>query len=145
MAWRPPKMGNGAAYLCEYDGEIKALVGRLKEYRNGGIMQVFRESREVIDALLPAYVNARLRYSEGQSRAEDINMDFLLLVARSMKIEKALALYGARAPRFIFFSENRNSGKRFLKMNGVRVVKELKLNLNKGMAEEVALSELLEK
>lgn len=145
MVWQVLKSGSNIACLCEYRGDIKALLGKLKGYRNGSIMQAFSCRDGVVDALLPAYINARLRASEGIARANDINMDFMLLVARTMKIEKALAEYGAAAPRFIFFSERRSAGLRFLKKHGVKVVKELKLSLRKDMAEGIALSELLEK
>ncbi len=145
MAWEAPKNGSIMACLCEYWGSMKELVDRLKSFREGSIMQAFSYSRNVEDALLPAYVNAKLRASEGMARAKDMNMDFMLLVAGTMEIDKALARCGANSHRFIFFSENRRKGRSFLKKNGVRIVKELKLRLGLHAAEEVALSELLEK
>ncbi len=145
VAWKAPKSGNVLACLCEYRGSMKGLLAELKGFRKGDIMQAFSYSKEAEGALLPAYVNAKLRASEGMARAKDTNMDFMLLVARTMKIDRALAKYGASSQRFVFFSENRRRGRSFLKKHGVRIIKELELRFDRHIAEDVALSELLEK
>ncbi len=133
------------ACLCEYKGDMKPLLEHLKAYRKGMIMQVFKDGSGTADALLPAYINAKLRASEGAARAKDINVDFMLLVARTMKIEKAIGSFGANAPRFVFFSEDRGAGKKFLREQGIKIIRELKLRIDMQTAEDVALSELLEK
>ncbi len=139
-----PKESEMLACTCEYNGDIKQLIAKLKDFRKKYIMQIFSDRKDVETALLPAYINAKLRAHEGLTRADDLNIDFMLLVARTMKIDEALKAYGANSGHFIFFSEDRKAGLEFLKKNGVRIIKEIGLKLDPKISESIALTELLE-
>ncbi len=95
------------------------------------------------DRLLPAFMNAYLRYSENNMRSGSLQKEVLLFAAGTMNIGKAIRSVGiVDSAEFMVFAGGKALLYRFLRLSGSRTVKRCKLSVKKEVAREVAMAGL---
>jgi tRNA threonylcarbamoyladenosine modification (KEOPS) complex Cgi121 subunit len=89
-------------------------------------------------------MNARIRMNDGIARSKSMQIEMLLLICGSMKIDKALKLCGAKDPKnFLIFASDEKSLSAFVRKNKIKVTEALKMELDPRIAGNVAMTELL--
>ena len=128
--------------LCESD-RLKDAVALAEEISHGAsTVQLFCTDNEVIGRIIPAYINAYLRSSDGSMRTKSIRSEMLIFVSGKTDISKAMAACGARENRFVVFSSDKAAFKLFVKKRLVTVLKMHKPSLDLDVAQSVAATEL---
>ena len=131
--------------VCSSGRSIQELVEISKGAPRGSeFILLLDYNKKLIQRILPAFVNASIRMNDGIARSKSKQIEMLLLVCGSMKIEKALKECGARdARKFILFATNERLASSFAKLSGSKTVEKLHPLLNPEVAGSVAMTELL--
>lgn len=140
-------MGNEpVAFLCSSKREIEEIVGVSRRTSNGEEFSlVLKNDGHLLKRLLPAFMNAKIRYEESEMKASTMQMEILLFIAGTLRTEKAIAECGAkRKDEFVLFASGKGFANRFAKEAGIRLGKEYKLDLDLDAACAVASTGLLE-
>lgn len=90
--------------------------------------------------ILPAYINAYVRYKENAMHSNSLSMEVFLFVAGNMNIGHALKEAGAEGDKFILFSSSTALAEKLIKKCGLKKEKEIKLILDQDVASEVAMT-----
>ncbi|MDE1860895.1 MAG: hypothetical protein KGH72_04240 [Candidatus Micrarchaeota archaeon] len=139
------KVDNVVAALCSSEGGLETMIEKSKRCSQGKSFVLLADYNEkLVRRLAPAYLNALLRHDDSSMRSSSIQIEMLLLLAGTMKINDAIRIAGAKkAERFIAFATDRGILSKFLKMTRSKIKKPLPLELYPDEAEEVAMSEIL--
>lgn len=129
-------------YLCESENGIDMLVTGSKS-RGKEFVLLLDYIPELCDRLLPALINAKVRFAEGISRARSLQMETLLFAAGTMNASNAIRRCGIKdQKRFLAFSTSQVPFRKFAGKNKVHVVKELKMKIDLDVSGKVALAAL---
>lgn len=129
-------------YLCESKSSVEKLVEGSKSMSKNFIL-LLDYIPELCDRLLPALVNAKVRFAEKISRARSLQMETLLFAAGTMNAGNAIRRCGIKNPkRFLTFSTSQQLFRKFAGKNKVHVVKELKMKIDLDISGKVALAAL---
>lgn len=102
-------------------------------------VQLFDYSSKIVPRLMPAYINAVLRYREGSAISSSIGIEMLLLLCGSTDIRKAIKECGAKEGKnFIVFASTSALLGRFTKASGMKVIRSVKLDIDFEEASAVA-------
>jgi tRNA threonylcarbamoyladenosine modification (KEOPS) complex Cgi121 subunit len=117
------------AFLCSSDSSINSLVNNARKASSGNNFILLLDNRhEVPERLLPAYLNAYIRGMEKRKRSGSLQIELLLFIAGTFKINKAISDYGAKRNRdFILVGNNEESSRKYARQNNVRIRKRLRL------------------
>jgi tRNA threonylcarbamoyladenosine modification (KEOPS) complex Cgi121 subunit len=130
---------NRYALFCTYTGEIGRLLHACESYSKGNdIVQVFATVDGIEKRIIPAYLNAVLRKSEGCMRSKSLMMEILLLAAGERNVNAAIKKCGAGKGRFIVFSNKSTILESFTRENGLHIIKKIRLLLDEDAANSVA-------
>lgn len=131
--------------ICSSAGDIKAAIEVSKKVSRGGkFVLLLNYDKVLIPRILPAFVNAEIRTKDGIARSKSVQIEMLLLICGSMKIDKALKTCGAKdAKKFLVFATDEGSLSDFAKMSGTKVTERLKMQLDPGTAGRVSMTDLL--
>ena len=134
--------GRPVAYLCASKLELNELVDGSRHYSKGeSFVLLLDDSPQLAERILPAYINAYIRYNEGGARAASLQMEMLLFVSETMNIGKAIRECGAKnKSRFIVVANNGANFVKFSKDCKVKKLKEYALRLNPDIAPAVSLA-----
>ena len=137
--------GKPVLYTCSSAAEIGPLVEASKKVSKGpDFVLLLDNSGRAVSRVLPAYVNAAIRFNEGIARASTMQLEMLLLVCGTMNIGKALKECGAKNKgSFLVFATKNALLERFVKGNKVKIVKKIPFKLDPKTAGNVAITELL--
>jgi len=132
--------------VCGSDKEMKELIEDSKKASQGKEFVLLLDNKEkLVKRVLPAFMNAAIRVEDRIARSDTIQIEMLLLLCGTMKIDKAIKNCGANnSENFLLFSTNSSLLNRFAKKNGIRIARKIDLELDAKTAEEVAMTELLE-
>ncbi|MDE1874215.1 MAG: hypothetical protein KGI04_03805 [Candidatus Micrarchaeota archaeon] len=132
-------------HVCSSKRSINELVESSKRLvRGGDVLLLFRYDERLVRRVLPAYVNAALRFGEGSSRSNSMQVEMLLFLCGTMNIGKALRECGAAdSKRFCVFSSSAALFSRFSKANGIVSTRRIPVSLDPKVSGNVAISELL--
>lgn len=120
---------------------IDTVIKEAKRIAKGGdVILALKESRGIEERLLPAYINAYLRYSEKSMHSSSISLEMLLFVAGAMNISNAAKNSAADSKRFILFSSEKKLAEQLQEKCGIKVEKELKLGMDPDAASDVAMT-----
>jgi hypothetical protein len=131
--------------VCASASGMKELVKASKNASRGSKFVLLLDyDTKLIPRILPAFVNARIRMDDGIARSKSLQMEMLLLICGSMKIDKALKACGAKdAQKFLLFATDEASISEFARKSGAKVTERLKMQLDPRTAGRVAMTELL--
>ncbi len=134
-----------AACLAGSDLEKEVLLDiALKLSRGDRFILLMRNTRSLEDRLLPAFMNALLRYSEKSMRSESLQKEVLLFAAGTMNIGKAISNRGIVDPReFVAFASGRALLDTFIRLSHSRITKQYKLSVKWDSAREAAMAGLV--
>jgi len=134
------------AALMSSESTLEGLLSvALSISRKDGFVLILREGDELEGRLLPAYLNAHVRYAENGMRSGSLQKEVLLFVSGTMNIANAIKLCGAVSnKRFMAFTNDQINMKKFVKETNSKVLKECILVLDNKVSTEVALAGLQE-
>lgn len=134
------------AFLCSSDKELDSLIDYTRDISKGKDFVLLLENDEkLLDRLLPAYLNAYLRYCERIMRADTLRMEILLFVSKTLNIGNAIKEVGAKdMDSFIVFASNKNVFSKFSKISGINKIRQYKLDLKEDVSGKIAMTGLLE-
>lgn len=134
------------ACVCSSATGIGELAERSRRLSKGsGFVLLLDDNSGLIERLLPAYLNAMLRYVEKNMKAESPRMEMLMLVSKRMNIGIAIKEAGARdSSSFIAFSTDAKVLSSFLKGTKSKIKRKIKLELNLDVSGEVSLVPLVD-
>lgn len=137
--------GKPVLCVCSSTNEIEHLVEASKHASRGsGFVLLLDYSEQAVSRVLPAYVNAAIRFNEGIARADSMQLEMLLLVCGTMNIGKALKVCGAKKKdEFLVFATKNGLFERFAKANGIRKIRNVELKLDYKITGNVSITELL--
>jgi tRNA threonylcarbamoyladenosine modification (KEOPS) complex Cgi121 subunit len=130
--------------LCSSTRTIKELIEASKSHGKGrNFILLMEHSEKLLKRILPAYLNAGIRVSDGMARSNTIQMEMLLLVCGTMRIDKALKECGAKDPRnFLVFATKDELLRSFIKKENISVIKKVEPVFDVKAAGDVAMTEL---
>jgi hypothetical protein len=130
--------------LCSSTRAIKELIEASKSHGKGrDFILLMEHSEKLLKRVLPAYLNAGIRVSDGMARSNTIQMEMLLLACGTMRIDKALKECGAKDPKkFLIFATKNEILKNFIKKEKVTVIKRVGPVFDVKAAGDVAMTEL---
>src|ERR1700730_12438011 len=133
------------AYECKSDTDIAKLVKNSKRSRKKDkFILLLKNGKEVRRYLLPAYLNAYIRYREKKMRANSFQMEVLLFASRTMRLEDAIKTCGAQTSNnFMLFSNDKKIAATFIKKNKI-MSKQIELEFDIVAATEVASAGLIQ-
>ena len=133
-----------SAYLCSSSEEAATLMSSSKKFSHDREFILLLDNKKgIIDNLLPAYLNAYIRYKENNTRTKSLGMEVLLFISRTMNINKAIKEQGLRdSNAFILFSNNDEATKKFLSKLEISVIKKYRLRLDKKTSGSIAITDL---
>lgn len=117
------------AFLCSSDSSINSLVNSARKASSGNdFILLLANRRGVTGRLLPAYLNAYIRNMERRRRSGSLQIELMLFVAGTFKINKAISDYGAkRSGDFILVGNSEESSRRYARQNNVKIRKRFRL------------------
>ena len=132
-------------YLCSSKSEIAKMVEEAKRTSKGeNLVLLLNHSERAVARVLPAFINAAIRFNDGSARSDSMQIEMLMLVCGTMNIGKALRDCGAKDKgRFLVFASSRKLFDRFARTIGIGKAKSIGLKLDKKTAGSVAITELL--
>ncbi len=121
------------AFACTSNSTLNALADEARRLsKQEDFLLLLSNRKETADNILPAYLNACIRYKEGKMRSGSLQMELLLFMAGTFRISAAIEQYGARDSKdFIAVCGKRQLLAGYARRNQVRLVKELKLRMGK--------------
>lgn len=134
------------AYLASSELGIGELIDCSQKFSKGrNFILLMKKDEKLIKRLLPAYVNACVRYVEGETRARSLAMEMLLFVSGTMRTDKAIKESGASDNSgFILFWSNKSILKDFVRKAKIKLGKEYKLELDLDVSGKVASAGMAE-
>lgn len=100
--------------------------------------------KTTIARMLPAYINATLRFADGCARSRSMQAEMLLLISGTMNIGKALQKCGAKSnAKFLVFSSSRKAFVKFSRSSRITKQETVPLSLDVRTSGSVAMAELL--
>jgi tRNA threonylcarbamoyladenosine modification (KEOPS) complex Cgi121 subunit len=136
-------MDDVVCYLCSSELSRDELVSKLVVSKGREMVQLFDHSESIIGRLLPAYLNAVIRYQDGNLRTKDIGKEMLLFASGTMNISSAINTCGIKSgDSFVLFSNSTRLYKRISRGVDIKVVRKYRLKLDHGLASEVAMTPL---
>ncbi len=126
--------------MCSSRASVEELVAASGSLSKGEeFVLLVRAEESFIKRLLPAFVNAHLRYAEKSMRADSLQKETLLFIAGTMNIRNAIKASGIRSnSRFVVFASGEAAFSSFVKKSGSEVIKKYGLVLDPAVASEVA-------
>lgn len=104
-----------------------------------------KNDKSLLDRVLPAYINAYIRYREKNMRSSTLRMEVLLFIAGTMKISSAIKSCGAEDNgAFIVIAESKKTFSKFRDKSYIKILKEYPLRLDERIAGDVAVTALRE-
>ncbi len=83
--------------LCSPAWGIEVLLDRARAVSKGDKFVLLLRSGDGIEGrILPAYLNAYVRYREGNMRSDSLPIELMLFIAGTLNIGKAIREYGAK-------------------------------------------------
>ena len=129
------------AALVTSSASVETVIKEAKRIAKGGdVILALKESKGIEGRLLPAYINAYLRYSEKAMHSSSISLEMLLFVAGAMNISNAAKKSAADGKRFILFSSEKKLAQELQKKCGIRVERDIKLSMDPDAASDVAMT-----
>ncbi len=134
------------AYFASSELEVGEIIGYSQKFSKGmNFILLMKSDEKLVKRLLPAYVNACVRYEEGETRARSLAMEMLLFVSGTMRTDKAIKEFGASDNSgFILFGSNKSILKDFVRKTKIKLEKEYKLELDLDISGEVASAGIIE-
>jgi tRNA threonylcarbamoyladenosine modification (KEOPS) complex Cgi121 subunit len=131
--------------VCGSSKGMNELIEDSKKASQGGEFVLLLDNKEkLVKRILPAFMNAAIRIGDRIARSDTIQMEMLLLLCGTMKIDKAIKNCGAKdSNNFLLFSTNNSLLSKFAKKNRIRILRKIDLELDAKTAGEVAMTELL--
>ena len=129
--------------LCRSWSRLESLVKGSKSISKGREFVLLMDyGPSLVKRMLPAFINARLRMSDGIARSRSAQMEMLLLACGTMNIGKALKEHGAKdQERFLVFATSGGALRKFVSNNKVEILRKIQLTLDEDVAGDVALTE----
>lgn len=129
------------AVVAESDTDIGNVIKEANRLsKPGDVLIAIMERRGIEKRLLPAYINACLRYGEGSMHSDSISIETILFIAGNMNISNALDEVGADGSRFILFSSSRELAEKLARRCGLKKIRKIKLVLDQDVASEVSMT-----
>lgn len=133
-------VGPGCAAECTSEVDAEKLKGAASSFGKGRFMLLLKNKEEFLERLLPSYLNAYVRLSEGGMASGNVNIEMMLFISGSDRIDEALSECSVNdAGDFLVFSDRRESIETFARENGVIIRRFLDLKFHEGSAADVAL------
>ncbi|MGA3020916.1 MAG: hypothetical protein ABSD68_03135 [Candidatus Micrarchaeales archaeon] len=131
--------------VCSSAKGMNELIEDSRKASRGKEFVLLLENKEkVVKRVLPAFMNAAIRIKDGIARSNTTQMEMLLLLCGTMKIDKAIRNCGANdSGNFLLFSTKSSLLNRFAKKNRIKIIRKIDLELDAKTAGEVAMTELL--
>lgn len=131
-----------AACECSSAMGIDALIGCARKVSGAKGFVLLLDPAEVAGRLgrrlLPAYLNAFVRFRDGMARSRTMQMETLMLAAGEKDIGKAADRYGAKdSNAFAVFATDGKTLERFLRMAGAKRKSRISLEFGLKEASEV--------
>lgn len=133
------------ACLAASEADVGRLIAESEALSSEkGFVLLLDEKKGIAERLLPAYLNASVRFSEGGAKAARIQLEMLLFVCGSMKIETAISGCGIkRNSRFILFATSERLLKDFLKKTASDALHAYSLAFDPDIASAVSSEALM--
>lgn len=131
--------------LCSSKNKMQVLIENSKKASHSNeFVLLLKYDKRIIQRILPAFMNASIRVSDGIARTKSLQIEMLLLVCGTMSIGKALEACGARnKENFLLFATDKSLLESFSKQNGVKIGRRIELSLDLIVAGDVTMTELL--
>ncbi len=129
------------AAVVESGMAIGIVVDVAKEISHGCKAVVALQPAEGIEArLVPAYLNACIRCSEGAMHSDSMSMEMLLFIAGDMNIGSAIKKAAADGSRFIILASSKALAETLMEKCQLRKEKDIALSLDVGAAGDIAVT-----
>ena len=134
------------ANLCSSNDRIEDLIRFSSELSVGKeFVLLVNKDEGLIERFQASYLNAYLRYIESDMRAKSLQMEILLFLAGTMRVDKAIERCGiSNTNGFILFASSKKTWSKFRKRVNLDLIKEYKLQFDLDVAAKVAESALIE-
>lgn len=128
--------------LCESEKLREAIALSEKISRGKNVVQLFDANKDIIERIVPAYINAALRSYDGSMRTKSIRSEMMIFVSGKLDIARAVESCGAKGSRFVAFSNSNDVFNSFTKNGSIKVLKKYKPPFSLDVAKDVASTEL---
>ena len=136
----PKFRGNPCAALVHSDSDIAAILEESKRLSGrGDFVLMLKPSKGVEKRLLPSYIGAMIRQSEGAMRSSSLAIEVLLFVSGTMNIGNAIRRAGASGSEFVIFSSSKSLLRRMISKFRLKVLKPYPLFMDPETVGKVAI------
>lgn len=141
---RPILLPNEPAAVVANVKEKEELLRLAEKLEKGSNFVLLLNAKVNVQRILPAYLNAIIRYKEGIARAKKASMEMLLLLSGKKNISEAVKECGVKEneTKTIIFATSSQILNRFLKVARIKAKKEPSLTLDFDKAAKVAEMDL---
>lgn len=124
--------GMPRACLCSSAAGIGTLVEASKRVSVGErFVLLIRAGKQLQEGVLPAFLNAYVRFVEREMKTDSLQMELLLCIAGTLNIKKAIESCGADTNRrFVLVSSDARTEANFVRALGIRVVERYALSFD---------------
>ncbi len=128
------------AYAASSEEPVGEMLRKAAALPDKEFVLVLKYDERFADMLLPAYLNAYIRFGEHAAKAKKLQIETLLFLGRSLKIEEAVEACTAKnSKKFILFANSSGALAEFRKGCRIKLGKRLKLNFDKSTALKTAI------
>ena len=129
------------AALLSSSSNIDAIIEQSKKLSTGrDFVLLLKPSKGLEGRLIPAYIGAMVRQSEGTMHSNSLAMETLLFVSGTMNIGNAIARAGADGKKFVIFSSKKSLLDLMVRKFGLKVLKNYSLVLDPRASGNVAIT-----
>lgn len=132
------------ACVCSSNAGVDELIDSAKAASKGeSFILLLEYDKGTVKRLLPAYLNAVVRFKDGIARAASIQMEMIVFACGDTDIRKALDKIGIRsADRFLLFATDEAVLKKFTDSVKQKTLERLVLTFDLDAAGEVSAADL---
>ncbi len=122
------------ACLCSSGTGLNLLFDEARKLsKKEDFVLLLSDRNEILGRILPAYLNAYVRYREKGMRSESLQMELLLFIAGTFKISRAIEECGATGSNgFLLLCSNRRLLDRYARANSIEIKRRCKLGMPEG-------------
>lgn len=142
LMYELPKFSDDlCAALLSSSSSIDAIIEQSKALSTGSdFVLLLKPSKGLEGRLVPAYIGATVRQSEGTMHSNSLAMETLLFVSGTMNIGNAIVRAGARGKKFVIFSSKKSLLDLVVGKFGLKVLKNYSLLLDPKVSGNVAIT-----
>ena len=140
--YNPPKFSNElCAVLTSSSSDMESMLKESRKLSKGSdFVLMLRPSKKIEHKLVPAYIAAMIRHSEGTMHANSIDLEILLFVSGTMNIGNAIEDAGTNGNEFVVFSSSKKLLEGMVSMFGLKKLKEYPLRVDPKTSGSVAIT-----